>query len=178
VQSSRRLEREAQRNVELIWLTGRLAPDFKTIANFRRDNGAAIRAACAQFMVLCRQLGLFTRSVVAIDGSRFKAANNRDKNFTMAKVAKRMEQVDASIVRYLAALDRADRDESDVAEARTTRIKDKIARLRQQMQALQTSMWLPLELAEAENAAALVRSHPRPGEDRRTGRTLADVILQ
>jgi transposase len=76
VQSSRRLEREAQRNVELMWLTGRLAPDFKTIANFRRDNGAAIRAACAQFMVLCRQLGLFTRSVVAIDGSRFKAVNN------------------------------------------------------------------------------------------------------
>ena len=137
VQSSRRLEREAQRNVELMWLTGRFAPDFKTIANFRRDNGAAIRAACAQFMVLCRQLGLFTRSVVAIDGSRFKAVNNRDKNFTMAKVAKRMEQVDASIVRYLAALDRADRDESDVAEARTTRIKDKIARLRHQMQALQ-----------------------------------------
>jgi transposase len=137
VQSSRRLEREAQRNVELMWLTGRLAPDFKTIANFRRDNGAAIRAACAQFIVLCRQLGLFTRSVVAIDGSKFKAVNNRDKNFTMAKVAKLMEQVDASIVRYLAALDRADRDESDVAEARTTRIKDKIARLRQQMQALQ-----------------------------------------
>jgi transposase len=137
VQSSRRLEREARRNVELMWLTGRLAPDFKTIANFRRDNGAAIRAACAQFIVLCRQLGLFTRSVVAIDGSKFKAVNNRDKNFTMAKVAKRMEQVDASIVRYLAALDRADRDESDVAEARTTRIKDKIARLRQQMQALQ-----------------------------------------
>jgi hypothetical protein len=137
VQSSRRLERETQRNVELMWLTGRLAPDFKTIANFRRDNGAAIRAACAQFIVLCRRLGLFTRSVVAIDGSKFKAVNNRDKNFTMAKVAKRMEQVDASIVRYLAALDRADRDESDVAEARTTRIKDKIVRLRQQMQALQ-----------------------------------------
>ena len=137
VQSSRRLERETQRNVELMWLTGRLAPDFKTIANFRRDNGAAIRAACAQFIVLCRQLGLFTRSVVAIDGSKFKAVNNRDKNFTMAKVAKRMEQVDASIVRYLAALDRADRDESDVAEARTTRIKGKIVRLRQQMQALQ-----------------------------------------
>ena len=120
-----------------MWLTGRLAPDFKTIANFRRDNGAAIRAACAQFMVLCRRLGLFTRSVVAIDGSKFKAVNNRDKNFTMAKVVKRMEQVDASIVRYLAALDRADRDESDVAEARTTRIKDKIAGLRRQMQALQ-----------------------------------------
>ena len=136
VQSSRRLEREAQRNIELMWLTGRLAPDFKTIANFRRDNGAAIRAVCAQFVVLCRRLGLFTRAVVAIDGSKFKAVNNRDKNFTVAKVAKRMEQVDASIARYLAALDRADREESDVAEAKTTRIKDKIAGLRRQMQAL------------------------------------------
>src|ERR1700729_3745282 len=82
VQSSRRLEREAGRNIELMWLTGRLAPDFKTIANFRRDNGPAIRAVCAQFVVLCRQLGLFTRVVVAIDGSKFKAVNNRDKNFT------------------------------------------------------------------------------------------------
>lgn len=136
VQSSRRLEREAQRNVELMWLTGRLAPDFKTIANFRRDNGPAIRAACAQFVVLCRQLGLFTRAVVAIDGSKFKAVNNRDRNFTVAKVAKRLQQVDASIVRYLAALDRADREEGDVAEAKTTRIKDKIAGLRRQMRAL------------------------------------------
>ncbi len=106
VQSSRRLEREAQRNIELIWLTGRLAPDFKTIANFRRDNGPAIGAACAQFVVLCRRLSLFTEAIVAIDGSKFKAVNNRDKNFTVAKVAKRMEQVEASIARYLAALDR------------------------------------------------------------------------
>jgi transposase len=135
VQSSRRLEREAQRNIELMWLTGRLAPDFKTIANFRRQNGAAIRAVCAQFVVLCRQLGLFTRAVVAIDGSKFKAVNNRDKNFTVAKVAKRVEQVEASIARYLAALDRADREERDVAEAKTTRIQDKIAGLRRQMQA-------------------------------------------
>ena len=136
VQSSRRLEREAGRNIELMWLTGRLAPDFKTIANFRRDNGRAIRAVCARFVVLCRQLGLFTRAVVAIDGSKFKAVNNRDRNFTVAKVAKRLEQVDASIVRYLAALDRADREEGDVAEARTSRIQDKIAGLRRQMQAL------------------------------------------
>ena len=136
VQSSRRLEREAQRNIELMWLTGRLAPDFKTIANFRRDNGPAIRAVCAQFVELCRQLNLFTRAVIAIDGSKFKAVNTRDKNFTVAKVAKRIEQVDANIVRYLAALDRADREESDVAEAKTTRIKDKIAGLRRQMQAL------------------------------------------
>src|SRR5438270_9429262 len=127
LQSSRRLEREAQRNIELMWLTGRLAPDFKTIADFRRDNGAAIRAACAQFVVLCRRLGLFTRAVIAIDGSKFKAVNNRDKNYTVAKVGKRMEQVDASIARYLAALDRADREESDVAEATSVRLKEKIA---------------------------------------------------
>jgi transposase len=136
LQSSRRLEREAQRNIELMWLTGRLAPDFKTIANFRCENGPAIRAACGQFIELCRRLSLFTKAVVAIDGSKFKAVNNRDKNYTVAKVAKRMEQVDASIGRYLAALDRADRDESDVTEAKTLRIKDKIAGLRRQMQAL------------------------------------------
>ena len=96
IQSSRRLERETQRNLELIWLTGRLMPDFKTIADFRRDNGPAIRAACAQFVVLCRSLNLFTRAVVAIDGSKLKAVNNRDKNFTVAKVAKRIEQVEAA----------------------------------------------------------------------------------
>ena len=97
IPSSRRLERETQRNLELMWLTGRLMPDFKTIADFRRDNGPAIRAACAQFVVLCRRLNLFTQAVVALDGSKFKAVNNRDKNFTVAKVAKRIEQVEASI---------------------------------------------------------------------------------
>jgi transposase len=136
LQSSRRLEREAQRNIELMWLTGRLAPDFKTIADFRRDNGAAIRAACAQFVVLCRRLGLFTRTVIAIDGSKFKAVNNRDKNYTVAKVGKRIEQVEASIARYLRALDQADREESDVAEAKSGRLKEKIAGLRRQMQSL------------------------------------------
>jgi transposase len=136
IQSSRRLERETQRNLELIWLTGRLMPDFKTIADFRRDNGPAIRAACAQFVVLCRQLNLFTRAVVAIDGSKFKAVNNRDKNFTVAKVAKRVEQVEASIARYLTALDRADRQDNDVAEAKTARLKERIEGLRRQMQAL------------------------------------------
>src|SRR5688500_8275098 len=136
IQSSRRLERETQRNLELIWLTGRLMPDFKTIADFRRDNGPAICAACAQFVVLCRRLNLFTRTVVAIDGSKFKAVNNRDKNFTVAKVAKRIEQVEASIARYLAALDRADRQDGDVAEAKTARLKDKIDGLRRQMQSL------------------------------------------
>jgi transposase len=136
VQSSRRLEREAQRNIELMWLTGRLAPDFKTIADFRKDNGAAMRAVCSQFVVLCRELGLFTRAVVAIDGSKFKAVNNRDKNYTVAKVIGRMEQVDASIARYLRALDRADREESDIAEAKSVRLKEKIAGLRRQMQSL------------------------------------------
>src|ERR1700739_1559405 len=99
VQSSRRLERETQRNLELIWLTGRLMPDFKTNADFRKDNREGIRAVCSQFVALCRRLNLFTQAVVAIDGSKFKAVNNRDKNFTLAKLGKRMEQVDASITR-------------------------------------------------------------------------------
>src|SRR5580704_18673987 len=136
IQSSRRLEREAQRNIELMWLTGHLAPDFKTIARFRRDSGPAIRAACAQFVVLCRQFNLFTRTIVAIDGSKFKAVNNRDKNFTVAKVAKRIEQVEASIARYLAVLDRADREDGDMAEAKTIRLKEKIEGLQRQMQSL------------------------------------------
>jgi transposase len=136
IQSSRRLERETNRNIELMWLTGRLTPDFKTIADFRRDNGPAIRAACAQFLVLCRQFNLFTRAVVAIDGSKFKAVNTRDKNFTVAKVAKRLEQVEASVARYLSALDHADRQHDDVSEAKTTRIKEKIEGLRRQMQSL------------------------------------------
>jgi transposase len=136
VQSSRRLEREAGRNIELMWLTGRLAPDFKTIADFRRDNGPAIRAVCTQFVALCRRLNMSTNAVVAIDGSKFKAVNNRDKNYTVAKVARRMEQVDASIARYLAALDRADREDSDLPEARVSRIRDKIAGLQRQMSSL------------------------------------------
>ena len=136
IQSSRRLERETNRNIELMWLTGRLAPDFKTIADFRRDNGPAIRAACAQFLVLCRQFNLFARAVVAIDGSKFKAVNNRDKNFTVAKVAKRIEQVEASIARYLTALDHADRQDNDVAEAKAVRLKEKIEGLRRQMHSL------------------------------------------
>ena len=136
IASSRRLERETQRNIELMWLTGRLMPDFKTIADFRKDNGPAIRAVCSQFVALCRGLNLFTQAVVAIDGSKFKAVNNRDKNFTVAKVGKRIEQVDASITRYLAALDRADRDESNVAEVKSGRLKEKIAGLRRQMQSL------------------------------------------
>ena len=133
VQSSRRLEREAQRNVELMWLTGRLAPDHKTIADFRRENGAAIQAACAQFVVLCRQLGLFGAALVAIDGSKFKAVNTRDKNFTAYKVKRRIEQVAEHIAGYLQDLDTADRHEGEAAEARSGRLVEKIDRLRAQM---------------------------------------------
>ena len=136
IQSSRRLEREAQRNVELMWLTGRLRPDFKTIANFRKDNGRAIRNVCRQFVVLCQKLDLFVQAVVAIDGSKFKAVNNRDRNFTNAKVKRRLEQIEESIARYLSQLDTADRHEGAVAEAKAGRLKDKIAILKQQVQGL------------------------------------------
>ncbi|QEL23520.1 IS1182 family transposase [Bosea sp. F3-2] len=137
VQSSRRLEREAGRNVELMWLTGRLAPDHKTIADFRKDNGSAIQAACAQFVVLCRQIGLFGSALVAIDGSKFKAVNSRDKNFTTHKLQKRLEQVAEHIAGYLRDLDTADRQEGEAATARSERLKEKVERLREQMKMLQ-----------------------------------------
>jgi transposase len=127
IQSSRRLEREAQRNVELMWLTGRPAPDFKTIADFRHDNGKAIRQVCSQLVMLCRQLGLFSQSIIAIDGSKFKAVNNRDRNFTPHKLQARMQQLEESIARYLNELDRADRDPSLVPLSRVAQLKEKIA---------------------------------------------------
>src|SRR6266403_957089 len=135
VPSSRRLEREAQRNVELMWLTGKLAPDHKTIGNFRKDNGPAIRATCRRFIDLCRRLDLFSHAVAAIDGSKFKAVNARDKNFTKAKLKKRMDQVEASIERYMAAVETADRQEGELAQAKSVRLGEKIAALRQQMAA-------------------------------------------
>lgn len=137
IQSSRRLEREAQRNVELMWLTGRLMPDFKTIANFRKDNSKAIRGVCRQFVVLCQQLGLFGENLVAIDGSKFKAVNNRDRNFTSAKLKRRMEEIESSINRYLTALDTADRQEPTSSEAKMVRLEEKIAKLKVQMKELQ-----------------------------------------
>jgi transposase len=136
VQSSRRIERECQRNIELIWLTGRLAPDFKTIADFRKDNGAAIRKVCREFVVLCRRIDLFSDASVAIDGSKFKAVNTRDRNFTQAKMQRRLEQIDESISRYLAQLDSADRQWPTVPEAKITRLNEKIATLRQEIQRL------------------------------------------
>ena len=136
IPSSRRLEREAQRNVELMWLTGRLVPDFKTIADFRRDNGEAIRKVCREFVELSRQLGLFGDAVVAIDGSKFKAVNNRDKNFTPHKLKARMQQLEESVARYLNDLDRADREPASVPAARVSHLKEKIATVKEQVQRL------------------------------------------
>jgi len=136
IQSSRRLEREAQRNLELIWLTGRLMPDFKTIADFRRDNGKAIRQTCKEFVLLCQGLGLFEEGVVAVDGSKFKAVNNRDKNFTERKLQARMQQLDEAVQRYLTELDRADRDSSLVLPARVERLKHKLQTLDAQLSKL------------------------------------------
>jgi transposase len=136
IQSSRRLEREAQRNIELMWLTLRLTPDFKTIADFRKDNGKAIRRVCSQFVVLCRQLNLFSEAIVAIDGSKFKAVNNRDRNFTSAKMKRRMEQIEESINRYLSQLDTADRQEPPVVQVKVDRLRDKISILKEEMQRL------------------------------------------
>jgi transposase len=133
IASSRRLEREAQRNVELMWLTGRLAPDFKTIADFRRDNGDGIRNVCRRFVQLCRDLKLFTQAIVAIDSSKFKAVNSRDRNFTPGKVDKREQQIAESLQRYLSALETADRTQPAEVEAKTERLREKISTLRAQM---------------------------------------------
>ena len=133
VPSSRRLERECQRNIELIWLTEQLAPDFKTIADFRKDNGQAIREACRTFVVLCRKLDLLSVASVAIDGSKFKAVNARDKNFTEAKMKRRLARIDESIARYLSQLETADRHGDAVPEAKVTRLKSKIEKLREEI---------------------------------------------
>ena len=128
VQSSRRLEREACRNVEVMWLAGRLVPDHKTIADFRKDNGPAIRKVCAQFVAVCREIGLLTTASVAIDGSKFKAVNNRDKNFTRAKMERRLAQIEESVARYLSQLDTADLQEpTEALAAKTAHLKEKLA---------------------------------------------------
>ena len=137
VQSSRRLEREAGHNVEVMWLTGRLVPDHKTIADFRKDNGGAIRKVCARFIALCRTMGLLTQPSVAIDGSKFKAVNNCDRNFTRAKMERRLAQIEESVARYLQQLDTADRQEpSDALKAKASRLKEKIEKLKQEMRRL------------------------------------------
>jgi len=133
VHSSRRLEREAQRNVELMWLTCQLAPDFKTLADFRKDSGQAIRQVCREFVVLCRKLDLFTEAFVAIDGSKFKAVNHRDRNFTKAKLKQKLRLIDESIERYLGQIASADRQEAAMAKQKTQRLEGKIAALKEEM---------------------------------------------
>ena len=136
VQSSRRLEREAGRNVELMWLLGRLAPDFKTIADFRKNNGEAIRLVCREFVMLCRKLNLFSDAFVAIDGSKFRAVNNRNRNFSKAKLKKRLQQIDESIARYLGEIASADRREGEAATTKTARLESKIVALKEEIQTL------------------------------------------
>ena len=136
LQSSRRLERESHRNVELIWLTGRLMPDFKTIADFRKDNRQAIRRVCMEFVGVCRELKLFSATLVAIDGSKFKAVNSRDKNFTKKSVKRRLQKTQANIDRYLAKLDAVDREEPEIREVTAAQLKQKIASMEAKMEAL------------------------------------------
>jgi transposase len=136
IQSSRRLEQEANRNLELMWLTGRLAPDFKTLADFRADNGAAIRGVCREFILLCRRIGMFTQAVVAIDGSKFKAVNHRDRNFTSGKMKLRMELIEQSINEYLEQLDRMDRKEAPRSVRKAVRLKERITTLKEEMRRL------------------------------------------
>ncbi|VAX00410.1 ISPsy6, transposase [hydrothermal vent metagenome] len=138
IQSTRRLEREANRNVELMWLTGRLAPDYKTIADFRRDNGKAIQKVCREFVLICRKLSFFTDAFVAIDGSMFKAVNTHDKNFTKAKLKRRLAQIDESIARYLGQIASEDRKESAVAKNKSERLESEIAKLKTEMDRLNT----------------------------------------
>ena len=136
IQSSRRLEQEARRNVELMWLLGRLAPDFKTIADFRRNNGEAIRLLCRGFVMLCRKLSLFSDAFVAIDGSKFRAVNNRNRNFSKAKIKARLQQIDASIERYLGEIASADRRDGEGPGTKTDRLENKIAALKEEMKTL------------------------------------------
>ena len=148
VPSSRRLERECQRNIEVIWLTGQLAPDFKTIADFRKDNGKAIREVCRAFVALCRKLNLLSEASVAIDGSKFKAVNARDKNFTEAKMKRRLARIDESIARYLSQLETADRHGDAVPEAKVTRLKSKIEKLQEEIVRLNA---INAEMMESED---------------------------
>ena len=120
-----------------MWLLGRLVPDHKTVADFRKDNGGAIRQVCARFVELCREMGLLVTASVAIDGSKFKAVNNRDRNFTRTKVERRRAQLEQSVARYLSQLDTADRQEpSEALATKTMRLKEKLAKLVEEMQRL------------------------------------------
>src|ERR1700726_3827267 len=173
VQSSRRLEREAGRNVEVMWLTGRLAPDHKTIADFRKDNGPAIKKVCARFVELCRKMGLLAKASVAIDGSKFKAVNSRDNNFTQGKIQRRQKQIEESVARYMSQLDTADRqtaageDPSETVLLTKTRLKEKLAKLEEEVKRL--ARLLIGQCALRENQILDLRTHVVAGFGRRSG---------
>ncbi len=169
VQSSRRLQSEARRNVELMWLIGRLAPDFRTIADFRKDNGEAIRLVCREFVMLCRKLQLFADAFVAIDGSKFKAVNNRDRNFTKAKMKRRLEQIDQSIERYLGQIASADRREAEVAKGKTERLEDKISKLKEEMTRLKKLEARMLEAPDQQISLTDPDAHSMATSGRGTG---------
>ncbi len=175
VQSSRRLEREAGRNVEVMCLTGRLIPDHKTIADFRKDSGPAIKRVCVRFIELCRLMGLLTTASVAIDGSKFKAVNNRDKNFTRGKVERRRAQLEKSVARYLAQLDTADLQEpSEELAAKTAHLNEKLVKLESEMQRLAELRRHPRHRAPHQtrqnaNAAPHHAALPRRAAIRRPG---------
>ena len=151
VASSRGLEREAGRNLEVIWLLGRLVPDDKVIADFRKDNGVAIRKVCVRFVELCRQMGLLATASVAIDGSKFKAVNNRDKNFTRNKIDRRRAQLEESVLRYLRQLETADRQEpTDALATKAAHLKEKLAKLKEEMGKLDAHEKLMLASPDAQ----------------------------
>src|ERR671932_143619 len=131
VRSSRRLEAETHRNIEVIWLLRHLRPDFKTIADFRRDNRTAFRPVFRQFVLLCRQLDLFGRELLAVDGTRIKAVNNKDRNFTRASLTKFVELADAKLDDYLQRLDQADAAESKTGGSRVENLAEKMAAIRE-----------------------------------------------
>ncbi len=145
IQSSRRLEREAGRNVELMWLLGRLAPDFKTIADFRKDNGKGIKNTCRAFIGLCREMNMFADAIVAIDGSKFKAVNSKENNYTPKKMQFHIKRVEKHIEDYMKKLDESDKAEEKTTDETTT--KEKIAGLKK-------------KLAELKDLEAQVNSHP------------------
>lgn len=137
IQSSRRLERETQRNIELMWLTGRLCPDFKTIADFRKDNGKAIQQACSQFVILCKQMEMFKGSAIVIDGSKFKAVNSKDRNYTISKLKARIAQTEERVARYMDELDRADRQPDQIPEIRLKHLRKRLKAARETLNRLE-----------------------------------------
>ena len=136
IQSSRRLEQETHRNVELMWLLGRLQPDFKTIADFRKDNGKAIQQSCRELVEIFRKLGMFSQSIVAIDGSKFKAVNAKQRNDTQGSMKRRIERTEKHIADYLAALDAKDNDEPDSDDRGVPDLKEKLASLQTYLEEL------------------------------------------